>query len=216
MSDHEQALRGTWVELAGDSHDHLFENLLTSYREEHRHYHTEAHVARVLRHVEAISLADGQPPNPSVVKLAALYHDAIYQPVANDNEALSASLCSTVAAELGWSPADAELAARLIRATAGHHATNTDEAVLIDADLAILGAPRDDYADYVRAVRSEFVDVDDDSWKAGRAAVLRQFLAQPFIFSTTCMRRTREQQARTNIESELRALAVSAGNGPDQ
>jgi predicted metal-dependent HD superfamily phosphohydrolase len=95
--------------------------------------------------------------------------------------------------------------ARLVLATAAHQPTAGDEAVLIDADLAVLAADAPVYQAYVDGVRSEYGHVPPDEWQVGRAAVLRRFLERPAIFHTPVYA-PREAQARANLTAELAAL----------
>ncbi|MDB6135722.1 MAG: hypothetical protein JWM59_3965 [Verrucomicrobiales bacterium] len=83
-----------------------------------------------------------------------------------------------------------------------------DEALLIDLDFSILGAPWPEYDAYHHAVRREYGAVPDDAYKAGRSAVLRRFLSAA-LFATGHFA-TLEQPARRNIQRELELLAASS------
>jgi predicted metal-dependent HD superfamily phosphohydrolase len=121
-----------------------------------------------------------------------------------------------VLADCGWEPARVDRVAALIELTAGHVAPRADDGaddgadtgadILLDADLAILGAEPADYRAYVTGVRAEYAHVDDDAWRVGRAAVLRSFLERPAIYRTTSMQATRERRARANLSAELADL----------
>ena len=78
--------------------------------------------------------------------------------------------------------------------------------MLLDADLAILGAEPHSYQAYVYGVRAEYYFVDDDQWRIGRGRVLRDFLDRPRLFATEYMHDELEHRARANIEAELAAL----------
>lgn len=78
--------------------------------------------------------------------------------------------------------------------------------ILLDADLAILGAEPNDYRAYVAGVRTEYGHVDAAGWRAGRSAVLRQFLDRTTIYRTRWMRDARERRARANLAAELATL----------
>lgn len=78
--------------------------------------------------------------------------------------------------------------------------------ILLDADLAILGAEPNDYRAYVAGVRTEYGHVDAAGWRAGRSAVLRQFLDRTTIYRTRWMRDVRERRARANLAAELATL----------
>src|SRR5262249_59491880 len=80
--------------------------------------------------------------------------------------------------------------------------------VLLDADLAILGATPEEYAAYARAIRGEYAWVPDDGYCRGRRAVLEAFLQRPRVFSTARLAELREAAARSNLRAELRELGV--------
>lgn len=198
----------------------VIDDLLRRHAEPQRHYHTARHVDAVLRHVDAILAVDadlGADPvvdpvvDRDLVVAAALFHDAIYDPASATNEADSAALAVEQLARLGWSDGRCREVAVLIEATAGHEATTPAAAVLLDADLAVLGADADTYDEYVRNVRAEYAAVPDDAWRSGRSAVLRGFLERPHIFATPTMAAQREAQARRNLGSELASLQASNG-----
>jgi predicted metal-dependent HD superfamily phosphohydrolase len=207
MTTPEVELRSTWRSLAGSGHDHLLDAVLARHREAHRRYHTLTHVMWVLRHISTLSAAGEPTTDLAAVQLAALWHDAVYNAAASDNEARSAQLAKAAADDLGWTAARQELVEQLVLATAGHQPTDADEAMLVDADLAILGAPPHEYAAYVAGVRSEYAHVSDDAWRTGRSAVLGGFLGQSQLFTTATMRAQREMRARANITAELAAMA---------
>ncbi|MDP2293187.1 MAG: hypothetical protein Q8M22_18545 [Actinomycetota bacterium] len=217
MTSPEVELRAVWQQLAHGERDDLLHQVLACHREPLRRYHTATHVMWVLRHIARLAAAephaaardDSHPVlDLPAIQLAALYHDIVYDPRATDNEARSAVLAERAAAELGWTPARTQLVGRLVLATAGHRATDTNEAVLVDADLAILGAAPAEYQAYVHGVRSEYAHVAEPQWRTGRAAVLRGFVALPHLFNTVTMRTEREPRARANIAAELAALAT--------
>lgn len=215
MTAPEVELRRVWCRAAGRrtaAGVPALEALLAHLREPHRRYHTAVHVMWVLRHVEALLRQPSTPAvaDPPALRWAALYHDAIYVPTTTDNEARSAVLAVADAADIGWSADRCAMVHRLIMATAhtlpGEGQVDAATAVLLDADLAILGADPADYAAYVRGVRAEYSHVDDEGWRAGRAAVLRAFLAQRVLYRTVYLRAEREHRARANMAAELAAL----------
>jgi predicted metal-dependent HD superfamily phosphohydrolase len=161
----------------------------------------------VLRHIDHIA-AEGLHPSVDLaaVQLAALFHDAVYDPTRADNEAVSARLAVATASEIGWPDDRAAAVQRLVLATAAHAPAAPDEEVLVDADLAILGAEPKDYAAYVRGVRTEYAHVSDEQWKIGRAAVLHRFLDAPVVFHTAVLHREREARAGANLAAELASL----------
>lgn len=195
MTAPEVELRATWHRVAGHQHDHLFDELCARLREPHRRYHTAVHVMFVLRHLEP-SLSSFPAATADALRVAALYHDAIYDPTANGcaNEAASAALAAGVAEVLGFDPEHTRLVHQLVMATCHHAAEGSPaERALTDADLAILGADPSDYDAYVNGVRAEYAHVPDAAWRTGRSAVLEGLLASPTLTA----------RARANLTAEL-------------
>jgi predicted metal-dependent HD superfamily phosphohydrolase len=147
---------------------------------------------------ELADLAD----DPHPVVMAALFHDAVYDPRAapGENERASAELARSVYGD--------EEVVRLVLLTAGHEAEPGDRngAVLIDADLWILGAPPARYERYAADVRAEYAHVDDDAWREGRSALLRRFLDRPRLYVTDRFHQRLDATARRNLTGELAAL----------
>ena len=213
MSSAEVELRGVWHRSFGATRTDLLDGLLARLREPHRRYHTAVHVVWVLRHLQRLVDAergrDGGADaaiDDDALRLAALYHDAVYDPTRADNEAVSARLAAEVAAELGWDAARCHDVHELVMATTTHQPTGTAQALLIDADLAVLGASPADYTAYMTGVRAEYAHVNADEWRLGRVAVLDSFLTAPSVFHTTLMQHEREARARANMSAERAAL----------
>ena len=109
-------------------------------------------------------------------RAAALFHDVVYDPRSSTNEADSAAgLAAVDAARLELDPLRPGRPSS-IEATATHEPAaatgHADAAVLLDADLAILGRPRR-YQAYVNGVRSRVRRRRRPAWRTGRPAVLR-------------------------------------------
>lgn len=191
-----------------DVAEEILDDLLARLAEPHRRYHTAEHVMWVLRHADALAMSADQaePLDRDVITVAALFHDVIYDPRSATNEADSAAFAVAQMAKLGWGSGRCHEVSALILATAGHEASSPEAAVLLDADLAVLGGSPPDYRAYVAAVRAEYAHVGDEAWRAGRAVVLRTFVDRPRIFVTTAMALQREGQARKNLLAELDAL----------
>lgn len=215
MTAPEVELRRVWHRVVGGGHDHHLDSVLARHREPHRHYHTATHVVRVCRHVDLIAAAHPVPDTDAVLA-AAVYHDAVYDTTAahGHNERASAALAAQVLHDVGWTASRCAEVERLIGLTVGHPVADgfADHdpagAVLVDADLAILGADPADYSAYVTGVRAEYGHVGDEAWRTGRAAVLLGFLDRSAIYATTTMRAERESRARANLTAELASLGA--------
>lgn len=184
--------------------DELRDELLFRWSEPHRRYHDRRHLSEVLA-----ALPDAAP---EAVVLAAWYHDAVYDPTRDDNEAASALLAREhLSAQLPASTVSE--VERLVLMTRTHEPTDPDGAMLSDADLAVLGASAQRYDTYARDVRAEYAHVDD--FRQSRAHVLEGLLARSPLYRTEFGRRRWEQQARANLSRELAALGdPSAGAVP--
>lgn len=207
----ELELSVAWQSHVSTEQDWL-DSVLALHRQPHRRYHTVRHVRWVVRH--AIELAAQHADRVSdlgAVIAAAFFHDAVYEPERSDNEAASAALARRALRELGWSAARVDTVASMIEATAGHaaqtaHAAPLDTAVLLAADLAVLGADPASYAEYATGVRAEYAFVPDAAWRTGRAQVLRSFIDRPAIYEPQLGLDVWERRARANLAAELTTL----------
>ncbi|MET7648979.1 hypothetical protein ABZS83_36245 [Streptomyces sp. NPDC005426] len=207
------ALRGRWRDClvaarGGDEGPDPLpyaDHLLARWAEPQRRYHTTAHLAAVLDHVDTLA---GHAADPDAVRLAAWFHDAVYRPDRSENEERSATLAERALPEAGVPAVTTAEVARLVRLTVSHDPADgdTDGEVLCDADLAILASPPKEYARYAAQVREEYGFVPDELFREGRAAVLRQLLELPRLFRTPHGAAEWEARARHNLRTELELL----------
>ena len=200
-----------WVALTGPQTRRLGEELDARYGEPHRRYHTRDHLAAVLDLVDELA---GHAADPDAVRLAAWFHDAVYDPSRADNEERSARLAGRMLADTDLPEDTVAEVVRLVELTRTHDPQEDDRngQVLCDADLAILGSDPDRYAAYASAVREEYGFVPDDLYEAGRAEVLTGLLAHPTLFHTPLGRERFEAQARRNLETELELLKAASSS----
>jgi predicted metal-dependent HD superfamily phosphohydrolase len=179
------------------------------YAEPHRAYHTALHVRECL---EWLDRARDQAERPAEVEVALWYHDAIYDPRRDDSEERSAALAEGVARDAG---ADDGVVARLgalVRATTHDAApAGRDAVLLVDVDLAILGASPSRFDEYEDQVRREYAFVEEAAFRTGRARILRAFLARPRLYGSAWMRERLEAAARENLTRSIAKLERSAG-----
>jgi predicted metal-dependent HD superfamily phosphohydrolase len=195
-----------WAALAGDSPISRTEwaALVAAWSEPHRRYHDLAHLAAVLGLVGELEGA----ADPDAVRLAAWYHDVVYDPTRQDNEQISAGRAR--AGLRGLVPEDRVTEVeRLVLLTAGHDPQPGDAngQVLCDADLAVLAGPPEAYVAYASAVRQEYGHLSDEEFTTGRIAVLESLLALPALYRTPEAARQWEQTARANLTAELTLLS---------
>lgn len=194
-----------WTALAGPQTRHIGAELDARYGEGHRRYHTREHLIAVLDLVDELA---AHATAPDAVRLAAWFHDAVYDPERADNEERSARLAARMLNDTDLGPGTVAEVGRLVRLTETHAPDPIDRngQVLCDADLAILGSGPDRYAAYAAAVREEYAFVPDEFFNAARAEVLQGLLALPALFHTPAARERFEAAARRNIETELTLL----------
>lgn len=187
----------------GDGHD-VMARLLSAYNEPHRKYHTERHLRECL---DLFARHRSWAVEPAEVEMALWFHDAIYDTKACDNEAKSAEWAERELSEAGVSAEHIGRIADHILAT--RHAAvpqGQDQMLLVDIDLAILGANRSRFEEYERQVREEYGWVPDVLFRNKRREVLREFLARSPLYSTPILRESLEKQARSNLEYSLLRL----------
>lgn len=182
----------------------VMRSVLARYGEAHRHYHTKQHLAECL---DAFEGARGLPPHPADVEMAIWFHDAIYDARRHDNEQLSAEWARHALLTAG-APVDvAQRVHDLVVAT--KHAgvpVALDGQVLVDVDLAILGAPPPRFVQYESQVRAEYAHVPIWTFRWKRAEILRGFLARSRIYNTPYFHEQLEERARQNL-----VRAIGAG-----
>jgi predicted metal-dependent HD superfamily phosphohydrolase len=197
--------RGDWREAGATRVDEAgYDQVMACYGEVHRAYHTVEHLRECFAWLERWR---GHAERTAEVGLALWYHDAVYDTRGAGSEARSAALFGEVAAGFG---VPAEVVARvqaaiLVTAHLGEP-VGADQEVLIDCDLAILGAEPARYARYCQDVRREYGWVPEAMFKATRARVLRGFLERERLFHTEAARAVLDAPARANLTRELSEL----------
>jgi predicted metal-dependent HD superfamily phosphohydrolase len=185
--------------------------LLVRWNEPARRYHTTRHLVEMFGALEELEEAgeiDGR--QCSVARLAAWFHDAIYDPGASpgSNEMDSAALARDTLQELGFGAHDVHAIDRLIQLTASHDADGAEpfDAAFLDADLWILSAPKDRFDGYCDQVREEFAHVPDPAYRRGRKALLEPLAHRDTIYRTSRALHRWETPARINLGRELARL----------
>lgn len=178
--------------------------LLTRYAEPHRAYHTLQHLAECLAAFEPLR---GLAPHPAEVEAALWFHDAIYDVHRADNEEQSARWACDALEAAGVTNEVAGRVEQLVLATR-HSAIpqGADAGLLIDIDLAILGADAARFAEYERQIRVEYAHVPEPQFGTRRRAILQSFLDRPAIYSTPHLRSMLEARARANLAHSISAI----------
>lgn len=175
---------------------------MQAYSEPQRHYHTLQHLAECLQlQSDSAHLAQ----HPAEIAIALWFHDAVYDVKAHDNEARSADWAVAALQAAGVSVEVQTRVHALIMATEHTAAPLAgDAALLVDIDLAILGAAPARFAEYERQIRQEYAWVPEEVFVEKRRAVLQGFIARHQIYSTAFLQQQRAAQARSNVQTALR------------
>lgn len=190
-------------------------DLLARWTEPARRYHTTRHLVEMFGALEELEDAgEIDDRQCSVARLAAWFHDAVYDPAATSgsNEADSAVLARDTLHQLSFGEDDIAAVDRLIQLTARHDTDATEplDAAFHDADLWILSAPQERFDSYCDQVREEYAHVSDAAYRHGRAAILGPLLHRDTIYRTTHALHAWSTPARINLGRELARLRIDA------
>ncbi len=178
--------------------------LQNAYAEKHRHYHTAEHISACLQHLDQVKhLAD----NPAEIEVALWFHDAIYKPRSSTNELDSANWCSDFLQANNLDPSAITRIHQLIIITC-HNAVpaTNDEQLLVDIDLAILGAPENVYWQFEGNVHKEYQWVPGFIFRAKRKEILQGFLQRERIYYHDYFFERLEVQTRLNLQAAIARL----------
>lgn len=195
----ERSWQRAWENLGLSAPAPSYDRLIAAYREPHRHYHSLQHLAECLAHLEG---AEGLAVRPGEVEIALWFHDAVYELKGSDNERRSADWAAEVLTACGAPAPVVQRVEALIMATR-HDASpeDADQQLLVDIDLAILGAPPARFLQYDQQVKAEYSWVPGPLYRFKRKEVLRGFLARDRIYLTAHFREAYETQARANLQA---------------
>lgn len=202
MQSLERSWQRSWQALHAAPAPDLFEQLVNRYQEPQRRYHTLVHLGECIERLEPVlALAE----HAGEVEVALWFHDAVYEPGAQDNEVQSARWARQALAAAHVSGGALSRIDALIMAT--RHSTppqTPDEHLLVDVDLAILGSAPARFAEYEAQIREEYGWIPDAQFRDRRTVLLGEFLGRPAIYGTEHFHRQFEAQARQNLERSLR------------
>lgn len=192
--------------LGFNHNEAVFQSLIAAYGQKHRHYHTAMHIDECLLQLDRCTQ---QAERPAEIEIALWFHDATYRPLSGDNERKSAEWALRFMIE---NSATHEAAARvheLIMVTRHNVETKTtDQALLVDIDLSILGADEKIYSRFEEAVRREYRLVPSPLYRRKRAEILNGFLLRPAIYRNEPFRSEFELQARANLANAIGRLSA--------
>ncbi len=198
----ERSWHRAWSSLAGDRDGSVLrDELLARYAEPQRKYHTRQHLEECLALFEEVSAL---APHPAEVEMALWFHDAIYDVKGSGNEERSADWAHRALIDAGVDAASAARVRQLVLVTKHDGVPSSlDEQVLVDIDLAILGAERPRFDEYERQIREEYGFVPGFLFRRKRKQILRTFLDRPVLYSTPALRDRLDARARENLRRAI-------------
>ncbi len=197
-----------WSELATPLHItdpvNVFRALEVHYEGRGRKYHTAHHINECLSELARARQPEAENP---LVEYALWFHDAVYNTFSSKNELRSADWAAHVLEKSGAPPASIETVRSLIMATRhGEQPTDPAHQLLVDVDLAILGADPDRYRDFELQIRAEYWWVPTALYRKQRIALLRSFIMRQSVYATHEFRERYERLARNNISWAMEQL----------
>lgn len=182
----------------------LHAQLLLSYAEPHRKYHSTEHLQACLKHFARLR---DQAEHPHEVLVALWFHDAIYAIGSSDNELRSAQWARSALLDAGASADCAQRVFDLVMVTRHDQAPgNRDQQVLLDIDLSILGQTTPVFDAYEQQIAEEFAAVPSAQRRTRRRQILQRFLDRPRIFHTNRFHDLLEARARANLQRSILQL----------
>ncbi len=183
--------------------EYVYRELEEQYSHPNRHYHDLRHIGACLKHFDAVS---GRLTEPDAVEMALWFHDAIYEPGADDNERRSAKLflgCAVGDADGGF----LEVVHNLVLMT--EHPSepqSVDEQFTVDIDLASFGLPWEAFIRLGKLVRNEFPHLSDREFKSEQLQFFEKLANQPQFYFTDFFRSRYEDAAQANLRRRIAQL----------
>jgi predicted metal-dependent HD superfamily phosphohydrolase len=185
----------------------VFIDLVTAYSRTDRFYHNLEHIEKVIKTIEQMKSLSLDCIS---VQFAAWFHDVIYDPKTQDNEEKSAEYAESTLNRLKLPQIIIDRVKYLILTTKNHQAlpTDIDSQILLDADLAILGATEWEYQAYAQAIRQEYSWMSDVDYQIGRQQILQDFLQRERLYVTDYAYKNLEETAKHNLRLEAIDLSL--------
>ena len=196
-----------WLGVADDGPGHaghVCQVLLDRYAEPGRHYHTINHVNHCLGQARLVT---GLLPDAGALNLAIWFHDCVYDPMARDNEAMSAKLFRELAAPVMASPLVDDVERLVLVTQAGQVPGRVDEGYMVDVDLSSFGLPWEPFLADSLAVRAERPHLTDQQYAVQQSRFLNSLLERDAVFATDFFRKRYEDVARSNISRYLQSIS---------
>jgi len=174
------------------------ERVMRCYLEPHRYWHGLQHPMTMIQW--------GGSYLTRAQFWAIWYHDAIWNPLALDNEKQSADLfVSDLDDEL--TPDEVRTGEQIIYDTQEHEPHIDQSRLVLDLDIYAMAQAPDRYHQYAADIRAEFAMVPWETYREKRLEFLRKMLNREKLFFTD-MFKGLESMAQENIRREIPQLEL--------
>jgi len=141
------------------------------------------------------------------IELALWFHDAIYKIGSTTNEKDSADWAVIFLKSNNCEDTFTRQVYDLVIATEHNHTpVDSDQQLMVDIDLSILGKPSDIYEQFEQNIRREYKIVPWLIYRKRRIAILRGFLDRKSIYSHDYFQQQYEASARQNLTGAIETL----------
>jgi len=185
------------LDQSADNSAAIHQQLVDSYSEPQRVYHTLNHIEHCLTHFDRIS---AQLQNPVAVELAIWFHDVIYVPGGADNEQLSADLFMELTQDC-FDDSLRNTVYQHIMATLhdGSQIDNNDTKFMVDIDLSSFALPWPEFSRDSNNLRKEMSSLSDEDFYRKQFVFQQNLINQPRFFKSDYFYENYEDQARQNL-----------------
>lgn len=203
-------------------------HIAAAYSEPHRKYHTLAHIEECLKLLDgpAKHVLEDEPSwriledsdkdfYLNALELALWFHDIVYKPTESNNEEESERVMEELCESFAVDRELIDEAADLIFLTKDHKLPPLERTMqsklMLDIDLAILGADPESFWAYERGIRFEYNFVPEDTYRRERTKVMQRFVDQERegrLYNTALFRGVFNNQARQNLRHLVAYLSV--------
>jgi len=184
-------------------------NLLGRWGSGDRVYHDLSHLSECLVELDEAIASGFKVDNAASVELAIFYHDAVYDVWMENNEEQSYELLKQHLTHLGI-PRYVELRGLILATRHISPPETTDQALLMDIDLARLLAEPTQLREYSRQLRLEYGCYSDAEYRSGRTDFLNKMLARERLLYSDRYK-DREPELRANLKQLLQDLKPAVG-----
>lgn len=198
----------TWshclVDSAMDESAIIHQQLIASYSEPHRYYHTLDHIGHCLSLFDKIS---SKLQSPEALELAIWFHDVVYQPGAANNEQLSADQFMQITKNL-FDDSLRNTVYQHIMATLhlDSEMNHADTIYMVDIDLSSFGLPWPEFIRDSDNIRREMAHLSDDEYYRKQSAFQRTLIDRPRFYRSDYFYQNYETQARKNLSDYYESI----------